>query len=117
MRISDGSSDVCSSDLQTDALDQLQQGLQGLVDQVMEQMAQQGQGMPNQPAQQTDRGRDPLGRPLPNSGGADANDVEIPEQADIQRARQILDELRRRLGERDRPELDRDYLERLLRQF
>lgn len=102
---------------QTDALDQLQQGLQGLVDQVMEQMAQQGPGMPNQPTRQTDRGRDPLGRPMPNTGGADANDVQIPEQADIQRARQILDELRRRLGERDRPALELDYFERLLRQF
>lgn len=103
---------------QTEALDQLQQGMEGLVDQMMEQMARQGmQPRPGQPGQRIESGRDPLGRPTSEGGSIDSGDVRIPEEADIQRARQILDELRRRLGERDRPELEHDYIERLLRRF
>lgn len=103
---------------QTEALDQLQQGMEGLVDQMMEQMARQGmQPQPGQPSQRIESGRDPLGRPTSEGGNIDSGDVRIPEEADIQRARQILDELRRRLGERDRPELEHEYIERLLRRF
>ena len=61
-------------------------------------------------------GRDPLGRPM-NRGSFDTDNVHIPDEADIQRARRILDELRRRLGERHRPDLELDYIERLLRRF
>jgi hypothetical protein len=35
----------------------------------------------------------------------------------MQKSRQILDELRRRAGERSRPALELDYIDRLLRQF
>jgi hypothetical protein len=35
----------------------------------------------------------------------------------MDKARQILDELRRRAGESYRPQLERDYLDRLLKQF
>jgi hypothetical protein len=35
----------------------------------------------------------------------------------MQRAREILEELRRRLGEATRPPGELDYLERLLRRF
>jgi hypothetical protein len=40
--------------------------------------------------------------------------VKIPEEADIQRAREILDAIRERLGDAFRPEMERHYLERLL---
>jgi hypothetical protein len=36
---------------------------------------------------------------------------------ELRRAREILDELRRRAGERARPKIERNYIERLLRQF
>jgi hypothetical protein len=35
----------------------------------------------------------------------------------VQRSRRILEELRRRLGESTRPQLELDYLERLLKDF
>jgi hypothetical protein len=54
---------------------------------------------------------------MPGSGWNDTDNVQIPEEADLQRARQILDELRRRAGEFGRPEIERDYIDRLLRQF
>lgn len=61
--------------------------------------------------------RDPLGRalrgPLPGDDGA----TRIPGQGELQRSRQLLEEIRRRAGETARPEAERDYLRRLLRQF
>ncbi|MGP1397782.1 MAG: TIGR02302 family protein [Inquilinaceae bacterium] len=101
---------------QTDAVDQLQQGMQDFADQIMEQMAQQGGTQPGGMQQPFNSGRDPLGRPLPN-GRTNTENVGIPDEADIQRARRILDELRRRSGERQRPPLELDYIDRLLRQF
>ncbi|HEU4550898.1 MAG TPA: DUF4175 family protein, partial [Rhizomicrobium sp.] len=59
-------------------------------------------------------GRDPLGRgnsPLGNSG------VKIPGPDEIARAREILQELRRRAAEMNRPQQERDYLDRLLKAF
>jgi len=64
------------------------------------------------------RGRtDPLGRPLRSSGPDFGVSTKVPEQIDIQRARQIMKLLRDRLGERNRPKIELDYLERLLRRF
>lgn len=104
-------------DPQTETLDALQQGLQSFVDQMLEQMAQQS-GTPVGASGQPLRGNtDPLGRPLDNAGGISTEDVAIPEEAELQRSREILRELRRRLGERQRPQLERDYIERLLRRF
>ncbi len=38
-------------------------------------------------------------------------------QSDIDRSRQIFEELRQRRNETSRPKFERDYLDRLLRQF
>ncbi len=40
--------------------------------------------------------------------------VKVPDEIDTQRAREILEEIRRKLGENASPELERQYLERLL---
>ena len=50
-------------------------------------------------------------------GGENTSDVGIPDAGDLQRAREILDELRSRAGDRLRPEMELDYIERLLRRF
>jgi hypothetical protein len=63
------------------------------------------------------RGReDPLGRPQRQRDWADGR-VRVPgaDESATQRARRILDELRRRLGDPSRPSEELDYLERLLR--
>ena len=41
----------------------------------------------------------------------------IPDKVETQKAYKILKELRRRAGQRRRPEEERDYINRLLRQF
>ena len=38
----------------------------------------------------------------------------MPDEIEVQRARRILEAIRRRLGNALSPELERDYLERLL---
>ena len=35
----------------------------------------------------------------------------------LEKAKEILEELRQRAGERARPEIERDYIDRLLKQF
>jgi hypothetical protein len=54
---------------------------------------------------------------LSNNGTYDQGDVKIPDENILQKSRQILDELRRRAGERSRPVIELDYIERLLRRF
>ena len=94
------------------ALDQLRKGAREMVEQMMKQNGQRaGQGQPRGPT-------DPFGRPQSTMDGSDpGNSVKVPDQIDVQRAREILDELRRRLGENTRPTFELDYLERLLKQF
>ncbi|HET7083935.1 MAG TPA: DUF4175 family protein [Rhizomicrobium sp.] len=87
---------------QNQALDALRSGAQALADEA------QGKG--------TEAGGrdDPLGRstsPLGNSG------VKIPGATDLARARAILQELRRRAAQMNRPQAERDYLDRLLKAF
>lgn len=109
---------------QTQAMDELQQGLQGMAQQMMQQMmGMMGPGMmPGTPPGQPDpravgRNRDPLGRRPPGVGQVDSEGVKVPEEADVQRAREILDELRRRAGDYNRPKPEREYIDRLLKQF
>jgi hypothetical protein len=62
-------------------------------------------------------GRDPLGRETGRSGFEALDGVRIPDEMELRRAREILDELRRRRGERRRPAIELDYIDRLLKQF
>jgi hypothetical protein len=62
--------------------------------------------------------RDPLGRPVPEENrGFDAGDVKIPDESDVQKAKRIVEELRRRAGQRGRESFELDYIERLLQRF
>ncbi|HEX9809776.1 MAG TPA: TIGR02302 family protein [Alphaproteobacteria bacterium] len=102
------------------ALEEMQRGAGEMLQQLMRQYGQgRGRGPGRGRAQQ---GRmpmthDPLGRPLPNAGTSASDDVEIPDESETQRAREILEELRRRAGELGRPPIEMDYIERLLRRF
>ncbi len=107
---------------QKGALENLRQGMQSM-QQALRQRLQQQQGPGRQGqgrfgARPGDQ-RDPLGRRQGEDGrgGMKQDDVRIPDEQQIQRAREILDELRRRAGERERPEIEREYIERLLERF
>jgi uncharacterized protein (TIGR02302 family) len=106
---------------QGDALSQMQQGAEALNEALREMANGQGQENPNgQSAEEDDfesEDGDPLNRRRTGYGFNDNNDVEIPTESDIQRARRIFDELRERSGDRSRPSLELDYIERLLKRF
>ncbi len=107
-------------DRQAEAMDALRNGMRELGQALAEnQNAQPGQGAEQGQASNSRDGnqRDPLGREMGNTGqlGTDQN---LLGNLDInRRAEELLDELRRRSAEQDRPEIERDYLRRLLDQF
>jgi uncharacterized protein (TIGR02302 family) len=59
-------------------------------------------------------GSDPLGR---GRRAGDDGATKVPGGSDIHRAREILDELRRRAGDPRRPDAEMDYLHRLLKSY
>ena len=61
--------------------------------------------------------RDPLGRDMGGTGTAGTPENMLQGEDVYRRAREILDELRRRSGEQQRPESERGYLRRLLDSF
>jgi len=104
-----GSNDLPGSSVdQKNALDALRSAASELANKLMRQMGQD----------QGERGgEDPLGRKEGANGSSVNGDVKMPTQSELQRARNILLELRRRAGERGRPQQELDYIDRLLKQF
>jgi uncharacterized protein (TIGR02302 family) len=106
-------------DSQGKALDALRKGAQNLAEAMQQGDGDgQGDGPGNRVGRQQSGGNstDPLGRPLHGREFGDET-VKIPGEIDVQRARRILEELRRRLGDTQRPQLELDYLERLLKDY
>lgn len=104
-------------DAQGRALEAMRQGAQ--------QLAQQGRGdgEGDGPGERLGREQgggeqtDPLGRPLRGRDYSDDQTVKIPGEIDVQRARRILEELRRRWADPQRPQIELDYIERLLKDY
>ena len=61
--------------------------------------------------------RDPLGRQLGNTGQYGSDDNMLQGEDVYRRAEELLDEIRRRAAEQERPEGELDYLKRLLDRF
>jgi uncharacterized protein (TIGR02302 family) len=106
-------------DAQSEALEALREGMSELGRALAQEQTgeQPGQGQaegnmaPDRPLQ------DPLGRQAGNSGSFGSEEAMGDRQEASRRARELLDELRQRSAEQDRPEVERDYLRRLLDQF
>ena len=60
---------------------------------------------------------DIFGRSAGGRRGYATGALKIPDRGSLQRAQEILDELRRRAAERSRPADELDYIDRLLRRF
>jgi uncharacterized protein (TIGR02302 family) len=108
-----------SADAQGRALQALRDGAGDMMQQLQQMMSQQnqdGQGMtmPVPGSAMNQQGRDPLGRSTEQLGSEFDDSVKVPDQIDVQRAREILDEIRRRLGDGPASLIEREYLERLL---
>ena len=60
----------------------------------------------------------PFGREEGVNGGLDTEtEVDLEDRNRQKRARELLEELRNRAAEEEREQLEKDYLERLLKQF
>lgn len=99
---------------QGQALEALRRGAQDMMQQMQQAMQgdEGGSEMGGQRQQGADR--DPLGRPRATTGPDFGDTVRVPDEIDAQRARRILEAIRERLGNTLSPELERNYLERLL---
>ncbi|MPL71209.1 hypothetical protein SDC9_16982 [bioreactor metagenome] len=114
-------------DRQADAIEALREGMRNLGQAMAEE---QGRGTPGQGAEGEQRmgdatggngarelPRDPLGRATGEGGRITSNQDLLSGEDVRRRAQDLLDEIRRRSGERLRPEDERDYLKRLLDRF
>jgi len=107
-------------DSQGQALEALRKGAQSLAESMQQAEGEgQGDGPGDHLGRQkgTGNGNDPLGRPLHGREFSDDYSVKIPGDIDVQRVRRILEEMRRRLADPQRPQLELDYLERLLKDY
>lgn len=107
-------------DSQGKALDAMRKGAQKMAEAMQQGDGDgQGDGPGNRAGRQQSGGNqtDPLGRPLHGREFGDDYTVKIPGEIDVQRVRRILEELRRRLGDPSRPQIELDYIERLLKDF
>ncbi|MBB3995011.1 uncharacterized protein (TIGR02302 family) [Sulfitobacter undariae] len=104
-------------DNQSQAMEALREGMRSLSDALSAEEREQQPGQGEQQGERRAGNRDPLGRSQ-GSEGASGSDNEADLNRDSYgRARELLDEIRRRSGEATRPEVERDYLNRLLDRF
>jgi hypothetical protein len=90
------------------ALDAMRKGAGQLAQKLMQQ----------QGGKQGENGNDdPLGRENGGRGPSFGDQTKLPDKSQLERARNILKELRRRAEERGRPKEELDYIDRLLKQF
>lgn len=104
-------------DNQAEALEALREGMRNLGDALAQNRQQDGSQQGQAQTRDQANGRDPLGRN--NSGrGSSATQGDMLLNGDgRRRAQELLKELRRRSGERDRPAIELDYLNRLLDKY
>src|SRR4029078_9255661 len=100
------------------ALEAMRKGAKGLAQWMQQQgMGPGPNGRPGRGQSRAQQETDPLGRPMRRGDYSDDFTVKVPGEIDAQRARRILEELRKRFGESFRPQLELDYIERLLKDF
>ncbi len=100
---------------QGEAVDQMRQSLSDLAQRLTPQMGpqQDGQGMAPLGGRRNET-TDPLGREAGQGRIDTLEDIGIPDAGELTRAREILQELRQRRDDQNRPTQERDYIERLL---
>jgi uncharacterized protein (TIGR02302 family) len=118
-RLGEGNADA-AVDSQGKALEALRKGAQSLADAMQQgdgDQAGDGPGDRMGRQQAGSNGTDPLGRPLRGREWGDELSKMVPGEMDVQRVRRILEELRRRLSDPSRPQIELDYIERLLKDY
>ncbi|MDF1855316.1 TIGR02302 family protein [Pseudooceanicola sp.] len=104
-------------DKQAEAMDALREGMRNLGEALAEQQREMRGGQGDMQGNVGGERNDPLGRNA-GSNGQLGNDQNMLQGEDVyRRARELLDEIRRRSGEGARPEIELDYLRRLMERF
>lgn len=101
---------------QSQALDALRNGLKALGNAV-NQTDPDGGERSKTSGRDGKEATDPLGRRLGTSGQSESDETVLDGQDVYRRARDLLDEIRRRTGEGERSDIERGYLQRLLERF
>jgi len=104
-------------DSQAEAMDSLRGALRALDEGQESDEVAPREGDPSAESDQQSNSRDPLGRSTANGRSLEGGENMVPEGGSIGSARDLLDEIRRRSGERERTAEERDYLRRLLDRF
>jgi uncharacterized protein (TIGR02302 family) len=105
-------------DDQAEALEALREGMRNLNDAIAQNEQQQNSGEQGQSmGRDSANARDPLGRSNGGRGQVGSDEDLLQGQDVYRRARELLEELRRRSGDQSRPEIELDYLKRLLDRF
>lgn len=104
-------------DQQSDAMEALREGLRNMGEAMAEEQrqraGQQGEAQGNTGGERND----PLGRTAGTNGEMGSQQDMLQDRDVYRRALELEEELRRRSGEGARPELEREYLKRLLERF
>jgi hypothetical protein len=106
-------------DRQAEAIENLREGLRNMGEAMAQENRNQQPGSQGEAFGEAGREvpRDPLGRSTGQNGRIGTDENLLQGDDVYRRARDILDEIRRRSGEQLRPQIERDYLRRLLDQF
>jgi uncharacterized protein (TIGR02302 family) len=96
-----------ATDAERNALEEMRKGAGQLAKNLMQQNGKEGEN----------GSEDPLGRENGGNGPSFGSETKLPDRSQLERARNILKELRHRAEERGRPQEELDYIDRLLRQF
>lgn len=105
-------------DKQAEAMEALREGIRNLGEAMAEAGQRQRGGDGQESGNAQANNRDPLGRNPGSKGGDVGTQEDLLQGEDVyRRARELLDEIRRRSGEGERPEEELDYLRRLLERF
>ena len=106
-------------DSQSEAMEALREGMRELAEQMAQQQQNQQGGQQGDALGRNnpDGTRDPLGRDVGDNGRVGTDENLLQGEDVYRRARELLDEIRRRSGEQERPTEELDYLKRLLERF
>lgn len=106
-------------DDQAEALEALREGMRDLAEEMARNQQQQQDGRQGEAIGQneSDNQRDPLGRDQGTSGRVGSEENLMQGDDVYRRAKELLDDIRRRSAEQERPQVERDYLKRLLDRF
>jgi uncharacterized protein (TIGR02302 family) len=98
------------------ALNALRKGAQAMMKQMQQNIAGERGGTDKNGQQENAKAKnDPLGRQQRTKGANFGGNVKVPDEIDAQKAREILDAIRKKLANPGLPKIEFNYLDRLLK--